>query len=413
VERLAGVADRFLVHDRPIARPVDDSVVRVIAGEPAVLRAARGYAPLAVPVDTDLPPVLALGGHLKNTVAVGRERQVVLSQHVGDLDTDLSRQVFARTHAAMTALYALTPDAVACDLHPDYASTRAAAEMPGPVVGVQHHYAHVLSAMAESHVRPPVLGVAWDGTGYGPDGTVWGGEFLRVTEAGFTRIAHLRRFSLPGGEAAVREPRRSALGLLYELLGEAAFAREDLAPLRACAPAERRVLAAMLRGKVNTPRTSSAGRLFDGVASLLDLAQRVSYEGQAGAAVEDAAAATPAEPAAYPFALTPGADGVAELDWGPMVEAVLADLGRGASPAAIAGRYHAALAEMIVAVAREAGELVVVLTGGCFQNALLTTLASSRLAAAGYRVIRHRRVPANDGGLAVGQALAAAQGRDS
>jgi len=418
LQRLGGVADLFLVHDRPIARPVDDSVVRVIAGEPAVLRAARGYAPLAVPVDADLPAVLALGGHLKNTVAVARNRQIVLSQHVGDLETELSRQVFARTQAAMTELYALAPDASACDLHPDYASTRAAGERGGRVIAVQHHYAHVLSAMAESGVGPPVLGAAWDGTGYGPDGTVWGGEFLRVTEGGFTRVARLRRFGLPGGEAAVREPRRSALGVLFEVFGDAGLAREDLAPVRACSPADRRVLAAMLRGRVNTPRTSSAGRLFDAVASLLDLAQRVSYEGQAAAALEDLAAEALEDVSAagltpYPFALRRGDDGVGELDWGPMIEALLVDLGRGIPPAVIGARHHATLAEMIASAAREAGEPAVVLTGGCFQNAVLTALASARLAEAGYRVIRHRRVPPNDGGLAVGQALAAAQGRCS
>jgi hydrogenase maturation protein HypF len=426
VARLGGVADLFLVHDRPIARPVDDSVVRVIAGDPAVLRAARGYAPLAVPVDADLPPVLALGGHLKNTVAVGRGTQIVLSQHVGDLETELSRQVFAQTQAAMTELYTLTPEAAACDLHPDYASTRAAGERRGRVIRVQHHYAHVLSAMAEARVRPPVLGVAWDGTGYGPDGTVWGGEFLRVTDDGFTRVARLRCFGLPGGEAAVREPRRSALGLLFEIFGDAVFAREDLAPVRACNPEERRILAVMLRGGVNTPRTSSAGRLFDAVASLLDLAQRVSYEGQAAATVEDISGGTledmtvgaavaaldgGAGPAGYPCVLRPATDGMHELDWQPMIEGLLADLERATAPGVIAARYHATLAEMIVSVAREAGERTVILTGGCFQNALLTTLASARLTQAGCQVIRHRRVPANDGGLAVGQAMAAARGR--
>jgi hydrogenase maturation protein HypF len=426
VTRLGGVADLLLVHDRPIARPVDDSVVRVIAGEPAVLRAARGYAPLAVAVEPELPPVLALGGHLKNTVAVGRGTQIVLSQHVGDLETELSRQVFARTQAAMTELYTLTPDAAACDLHPDYASTRAAAQWGGRVIGVQHHYAHVLSAMAESRARPPVLGVAWDGTGYGPDGTVWGGEFLRVTESGFTRVARLRCFGLPGGEVAVREPRRAALGLLFEIFGDAVFLRDDLAPIRACSPEERRIFAVMLRSGVNTPRTSSAGRLFDAVASLLGLAQRVSYEGQAAATVEDlgaealehiSAITTDQAPdsgagvAPYPFAIRPGADGVREIDWQEMIEALVADLEQATAPGVIAARFHGTLADMIAGVAREVGEPTVILTGGCFQNALLTALASARLTQAGHQVIRHRRVPANDGGLAVGQALAAARGR--
>lgn len=408
--RLAGVADLFLVHDRPIARPVDDSVVRVIAGEPVVLRAARGYAPLAVPVEADLPPLLALGGHLKNAVAVARQHEIILSQHVGDLETDLSRQVFTRTQGAMTQLYALTPEGALCDLHPDYASTRAAEERGGRVTRVQHHFAHVLSAMAEAQLSPPVLGVAWDGTGYGPDGTVWGGEFLRVTADGFVRTAHLRLFGLPGGEAAVREPRRSALGILFELFGDAALVRADLAPVRACTAEEQRVLTAMLRGGIHTPRTSSAGRLFDAVASLLDLVQRASYEGQAAAALEDAVGDC-TDRGSYPFDLRIDGDAAAVLDWGALIETLLADLARRTPPAVVAARYHNALVEMIVAAAQRAGESRVVLTGGCFQNAVLAERASTRLVEAGFQVFRHRRVPPNDGGLAVGQAMAAAQGR--
>ena len=406
--RLGDVADLFLVHDRPIARPVDDSVVRVIAGQPVVLRAARGYAPLAVRVNAPLPSLVAFGGHLKNAVAVARDDQIILSQHVGDLDTDLSRQVFRRSQAALTQLYALTPALTVCDLHPDYASTLAAGESATPVIRVQHHYAHVLAAMAESQLRPPVLGVAWDGTGYGVDGTVWGGEFLRVSDDGFVRTAHLRTFGLPGGEAAVREPRRAALGVLFEHLGEAALAWDALAPVRACTPLERRVFAAMLRGGTNTPRTSSAGRLFDAVASLLDLAQRASYEGQAAAALEEAVGEGGGLP--YPFDLRADTDGLI-LDWGPLLDAVLDDLARGTVPAVIADRFHSTLAEMVVAAARAAGEPRVILTGGCFQNAVLTTRTSARLTAEGFQVIRHRRVPPNDGGLAVGQAVAAAQGR--
>jgi hydrogenase maturation protein HypF len=408
--RLAGVADIFLVHNRPIARPVDDSVVRVIAGESVVMRAARGYAPLTVPIEADLPPTLALGGHLKNAVAVGRGSEIILSQHVGDLESELSRQVFVRTQEAMAQLYALAPEGFVCDLHPDYASTRAADERGGQVIRVQHHYAHVLSAMAEAQLRPPVLGVAWDGTGYGPDGTVWGGEIFRATDDGYARTAHLRLFGLPGGEAAVREPRRSALGLLFELLGDVALARDDLAPVRACTSEERRIFGAMLRGGINTPRTSSAGRLFDAVASLLDLAQRCSYEGQAAAALEDAIGED-ADEASYPFELRADAGEDAVLDWGPLIEGVLADLARRAAPPVMASRFHNTLAEMIVAAARKAGEPRVILTGGCFQNAVLTARASLRLAEEGFQVIRHRYVPPNDGGLAVGQAMAAARGR--
>jgi len=414
-QRLAGVADLFLVHDRPIARPVDDSVVRVIDGEPVVLRAARGYAPLSLSIEIDLPALVAVGGHLKNSVAVARSGEIILSQHVGDLDSARSRQVHARTLAAMTTLYALRPVEVVCDLHPDYASTHAAEASRLPRRAVQHHEAHLLAVMAEHRLRPPVLGVAWDGTGYGPDGTVWGGEFLRVTARGRERAAHLRAFHLPGGEAAVREPRRAALGVLYELYGDRLWSRDDLAPVRACSAEERRIFSAMLRGAatrpgLNTPRTSSAGRLFDAVASLLDLRQRAGYEGQAAAAVEDAAAGCD-DDGIYPFTTPapPGAPIV--LDWGPTIDAILEDLRQGTALAAIAARFHTTLAQMIVRIARMIGEPQVVLSGGCFQNARLVEAAAGGLRRAGFRVFCHRRVPPNDGGLAVGQAFAAGRGR--
>ena len=408
--RLAGVADVFLVHDRPIARPVDDSVVRVIAGEPVVMRAARGYAPLTVPVEGDRISALALGGHLKNAVAVARGSEVILSQHVGDLETERARQVFTHTQKAMLQLYAVAPEAAVCDLHADYASTRAADARGGAIIRVQHHYAHALSAMAEARLHPPVLGVAWDGSGYGPDGTVWGGEFLRITGDGYARVAHLRLFGLPGGEAAVREPRRSAIGVLFELLGEAALARDDLAPVRACTAEERRIFQAMLRGGINTPRTSSAGRLFDAVASLLDLAQQCSYEGQAASMLEDAVGED-ADAASYPFELRNDLGDDTEIDWRTLIDGILGDLAQGTAPPVMASRFHNTLAEVIVAGARRAGEPRVILTGGCFQNAILTARASARLAEEGFQVICHRRVPPNDGGLAVGQAMAAVWGR--
>jgi len=413
--RLAGVADLLLVHDRPIARPVDDSVVRVIDGEPVVFRAARGYAPLSVPIDRTLPVLLAVGGHLKNSVAVARDGEVILSQHVGDLDSARSRQVHARTLAAMTTLYDLRPVEVVCDLHPDYASTHAAEASGLPPRHVQHHDAHVLAVMAEHRLSPPLLGVAWDGTGYGSDGTVWGGEFLRVTADGHERAAHLRTFCLPGGEAAVREPRRAALGVLYELHGDDIWTWDDLAPIRACSPEEKRVFSAMLRGAtsragLNTPRTSSAGRLFDAVASLLDIRQRAGYEGQAAAAVEDAAVGCE-DHGIYPIAVQAPNGAPAILDWGPMIEAIIADLRRGTASSSIAARFHNALAQMIVLAARLAGETQVALSGGCFQNARLTGTTADALRRAGFRVFTHRRVPPNDGGLAVGQALAAGRGR--
>ena len=290
LSRLKDIADLFLVHDRPIVRPVDDSVVRVIAGKPTVFRRARGLAP-AVAARGVKPGILAVGGHLKTTVALSTEAGVVLGQHLGDLDTAEARDAYDRGIADIQRLHDTAPRLIACDMHPDYHSTHVAEGLAAPKLAVQHHVAHVASCMAEHGLEPPVLGVSWDGTGYGTDGTVWGGEFLLVTADGWKRVAHLRPFRLPGGEAAVREPRRSALGLLHAAFGADAFAMTDLAPVAAFTPAERRALATMLDRGLNAPVTTSAGRLFDAVAALIGLRQTTSHEGQAAMELEWAAGA--------------------------------------------------------------------------------------------------------------------------
>jgi hydrogenase maturation protein HypF len=416
LERLGGVADLFLVHDRPIARHVDDSVVRVVMGRELVLRRARGYAPLPISVDGSGPHVLAVGAQAKNAVAACTGSEVTLSQHVGDLDTAPAVDAFRRAVEDLSALYAVRPAAVACDAHPDYHSTAYARASGARVVRVQHHFAHVVSCMAENDLAGPVLGVAWDGTGYGLDGTIWGGEFLRATRATFRRVAHLRRFRLPGGEKAIVEPRRAALGLLYELLGDAAFDRGDLPPVRAFRPEEIRVLRTMLQRSVNAPATSSAGRLFDAVGALLGLHQRVSFEGQAALALESALDGAATEEA-YPFALGPGGardlamtadESPSVIDWAPLVRGVLDDVGAHRPAGTVSAKFHNGLVEVIVAVARVAGEEDVVLTGGCFQNRYLAERAIRRLRAEGFRPHWHRRVPPGDGGIALGQAVAAA-----
>jgi hydrogenase maturation protein HypF len=400
--RLAHIADCFLVHNRPILRHVDDSIVREMAGRELVLRRARGFAPLPVAADGNLPSLVAVGPHQKNTIAASVGAQVFVSQHIGDLETAESLRAFEQVEAAFRELYELQPVAVACDLHPDYLSTHFARRAKEPAIAVQHHYAHVLACMAENHLRPPVLGVAWDGSGYGTDGTVWGGEFLQVSEAGYRRIAHLRTFSLPGGERAVKEPRRSALGVLYEIFGEEALTL-DLPSVRAFTPEEKSVLGSMLAKKVNTPRTSSAGRLFDAVAALIGLRQICQFEGQAAMDLEYTADVPGVEPS-YAFELHETA-GEMILDWEPMVRAIVAEK-RPASSIALA--FHYTLASMIVAVAQRAGESRVVLTGGCFQNRCLTELAIDHLRQAGFRAYWHQRIPPNDGGIALGQVIGAA-----
>jgi len=411
VERLGSLADCFLVHDRPIVRHADDSIVRVVLGRELMIRRARGYAPLPIALHRAADGVLAVGAHLKNTVALGVEANAFVSQHIGDLETPQAYEAFRGVIDALERLYDKPSAVVACDLHPHYLSTGYARAAGRPVVAVQHHYAHVLACMAENELDEPVLGGSWDGTGFGLDVTVGGGEFLRAGEGGFRRAAHLRTFTLPGGDRAVKEPRRAALGLLYAAFGEAVFRMTDLATVAAFTPRELRVLARMMDRSVNAPTTSSAGRLFDAVASMAGLRQVAHFEGQAAMELEWAAAGIEtAEP--YPVACRlpeDAPDGPIVVDWEPLLSAVLDDVRAGAEAGWISARFHNALAEMIVEVARRVGERRVVLTGGCFQNRFLTERAVARLREEGFRPYWHQRIPPNDGGIALGQLVAAAR----
>lgn len=401
--RLKEIADLFLVHNRPIARHVDDSIVRIVGGRELVLRRARGFAPLPIHLNSSAPrTVLAVGAHLKNTIALSVGSNVFISQHIGDLETAEAFEAFQRVIQDFERLYDARPSLIAHDLHPDYLSTKYAQERALSQVGVQHHYAHVLSCMAENELDGPVLGVSWDGTGYGLDGTIWGGEFLLATQESFTRVAHLRTFRLPGGEQAIREPRRSALGVLYELFGDAlAHECADLAPLQSFSKHELKLLLAMLQKNLNSPVTSSAGRLFDSVASLVGLRQISRFEGQAAMELEFALHGVETHER-YEFALSGET-----LNWGPMLLRIASDVRAGVPVSTISAKFHNTLVEMIVAVARRVGEERVVLTGGCFQNKYLTERAIARLRAEGFRVYWHQRVPPNDGGIALGQIVKA------
>jgi|CXWL01.1.fsa_nt_gi hydrogenase maturation protein HypF len=445
LRELAGVADSFLRHDRPIVRQVDDSVVWVLGGTPRLVRRARGFAPLPVMVSRPVPPLLAVGAHQKVAAALAMGRQVFVSQHVSDMETPAARAAFERVIDDFLRLYAAAPVAIAHDLHPDYPTTRwalgAAAAAGGVLarhgrasaaltaIAVQHHHAHFAACLADNE-RPldgdgPGLGLTWDGTGFGADGTVWGGEALVGDAGSFTRLARLRPFRLPGGEAAVREPRRVALALLHQLFGDDAAHGEgpNLAGLprslwNDLARDQREILARMLERGLRSPWTSSMGRLFDGVAALLGLPGRVSFEGEAAAALE--ALADPAARGPYPFpfevvpapsGLAPGqssAENLVELDWRPLVIAILGDLGRELPRSVIAGRFHHTLALAAVALARRADVSNVALSGGCFQNRLLTTLTAEALGTSGFNVLLHRQVPANDGGIALGQIVVGA-----
>jgi hydrogenase maturation protein HypF len=398
-KRLGGIADAFLMHDRPIARHADDSIVRSSRGRQLVLRRARGFAPLPLRTGRELKPVLALGAHLKNTIALGWERQIVVSQHLGDLETAASLDAFRAANRDLRRLYGFKPELAACDLHPDYASTRHAESLGLPVVRVQHHHAHVAALMAEQDIPPPVLGVAWDGLGLGADGTIWGGEFLIVDEKGFRRYAHLRTFPLPGGEAAIQEPRRCALGLLHEL-------GADVSRLKPLFPEGWEAMKRLPASAALSPRTSSAGRLFDGVASLAGLSQKSSFEGQAAMALEHCIDVS--ETGAYPMGLAEGEPRV--VDWAPMIQAALADIDQGVPAGRISARFHNGLAKLIVAVTQKAGLERVALTGGVFQNAYLSEKAAVLLESAGFQVYTHQRLPPNDGGISAGQAYIAGLG---
>jgi hydrogenase maturation protein HypF len=340
-------------------------------------------------VPDELPRVLAVGAHLKNTVAIAIGRRVVLSQHLGDLETPEAREAFRNAIDDLCRLYRFQPEMVVCDMHPDYASTAWAYASGLPVRPVQHHHAHVAACAAENGVRGPYLAAAWDGSGYGLDGTVWGGEFFAMRTSEFERVAHLRPFRLPGGEAAVREGWRAAASVLCQTLGPEALPPDT---------PHRELMARMIEHGVNAPLTTSVGRLFDAVASVAGVARASRFEGQAAMLLEGAIDGVRT---AQAYSLPGG-------DWRPLVAAVLQDVSLGVPRGAIAARFHNALVEWIVQVAVETGLEQVVLTGGVFQNRYLTERASEALEQRGFRVFTHRQVPPNDGGISLGQAVLAA-----
>lgn len=420
LKRLNNIADAFLVHNRPIIRHADDSIVRVMLGRELILRRARGYAPL--PITMSKPQelrALAVGAHLKNTVAMTAGDNVFISQHIGDLETAESLNAFHAVINDFQKLYDVQPRDVVCDMHPDYLSTKVAKNVWSNVTEIQHHYAHVASCMAENQLEGEVLGVSWDGSGYGLDGRIWGGEFLLTTQQSFRRVATLRQFRLPGGEKAIKEPRRVALGVLYEIFGADLFDRQDIASLQAFSSADLDIVRQMLAKGLNAPFTSSVGRLFDAVASLIGLRQKLNFEGQAAMEMEFLTASYSTEES-YEFQLSndhsrhssgqkmaiPGLSLPIFIEWSPMVKEILSDLKKNNSPGIIATKFHNTLTDIIVRVAKIIGRQRIVLTGGCFQNTYLTERTVVQLVKEGFRPYWHQRVPPNDGGLSLGQIYA-------
>jgi len=406
LERLGGLADAWLRHDRPIRVPCDDSVTRVVDGEELPLRRSRGYAPLPVALPIEVGPTLAVGAEVKNTCAVGAGRYAWLSQHVGDMDDLRTLDAFADTQAHLQLLTGVTPTALAADAHPAYRSTGWARRARGdrPLHTVQHHHAHIASVMAEHGLdgTRPVIGVAFDGTGYGSDGAVWGGEVLVADYAGFERVGHLAYVPLPGGDATVHRPYRMALAHLH---AAGVAWTDDLPCVAACAADERAVLEHQLRTGLGCTPTSSMGRLFDAVSSLAGVRHAADYEGQAAIELEGRSRSVEAAGGAYRFG--------EPMDATPVIRAVANDVRTGVPSSLIGARFHSAVVDLVATVARraraETGLSTVALSGGVFQNALLLTGACRVLRRDGFTVLRHRVVPPNDGGLALGQLIIAAR----
>ena len=408
VERLAGIADLFLLHDRDIDTRCDDSVARVIAGAPAVLRRARGYVPRGIPAPGCFAqPVLACGALLKNTFCLGADGTAFLGPHIGDLENLETFDAYQHAIARMERFIGVAPEIVAHDLHPDYLSTRYGQRRGAPVtIAVQHHHAHVAAAMAEHGLAGPVIGVAYDGTGLGTDGEAWGGEILIADCTRFMRVATFRPIALPGGDLAVRQVWRQALALVDDAFDGGA-PLDRLALFRDVPPGDLAVVRAMLTGRVNCPRAHGIGRYFDAVGALALARTDARYEGQV--ALEWNLAADPDEDGRYGFDVS-GRDALLELDFRPAVRALTRDVMAGTAASIVSARFHNTLAAATIALVerarRRAGNLPVVLTGGVFQNALLVERVI-REAGQAARVFRHAAVPPGDGGLALGQAVVA------
>jgi hydrogenase maturation protein HypF len=408
IRQFAGVADALLLHDRDIHMRVDDSVVRTFESRTRILRRSRGFAPRPIDLGSPVAEILACGAELKNTLCLTRDHHAIVSQHIGDLSNYESLQFFEETLANLKRLFRIEPRVVAHDLHPLYASTRYACALPGvELVGVQHHHAHIASCMADNDIRGRVIGVAMDGTGYGTDGAIWGSEFLVADFSGFERRAHLRYVPLVGGDAAVRQPWRSALSYIRDC--EAGGAARSLALFGAVSPHHVRVVETMLERGLNTIPASSCGRLFDAVASIIGVRHEITFEAQAAIDLEMLAAEWGDEVEAYPFVIVPGDP--LQIDVRPMIGEIVDNALRGIAKARIASRFHTTIAALTDDVCRRIRERDgldrVCLSGGTFQNVVLLERTAHALRRSGFELFLHSRVPPNDGGISLGQAVIA------
>ena len=409
LQRLAGIADYYLLHDRDILVRYDDSVTRVFQGAEYPVRRARGYAPYPVSLAGQAKvQVLAVGAELKNTFCILRGDKAFLGQHIGDMETAGELDHFEEALSAIKRLFSLEPEVVAHDLHPEYMTTQLAREMELPLVGVQHHHAHIASCMADNRIEGSVLGVSWDGTGYGEDGTVWGGEFLLCDGTGFERLAHLYRYPMPGADACIYRLYRMVMGVMSELFAGVDEALERLRARFDISQEEADSLAFQLNDGINSPLTSSAGRMFDVAAALSGLRSEAVYDGQAACELEAVAEPTGKH---YSFTIDRSAQPWV-VDTRQLFRELMVDLDSGTGAGKVAGKFHSTMAMAIVetveSLSRETGVSRVALSGGVFQNELLTNLVVDGIKSVDLTPYIHRRVPCNDGGISLGQAVIAA-----
>jgi len=420
LHRLAPLADFFLLHNRDIVTRVDDSVAKFINGKPLILRRARGFTPAPIPVPWHLPKILGCGAGLKSTFCLGREKSSLLSQHIGDLSNLESFDFYTESIDHLKRVFQIEPEAAACDLHPDYMSSHYAEKLGLPLYRIQHHHAHVVAVMAEHGLEEPVLAVVMDGTGYGPDGTVWGGEILKADLTSYSRLGHLSHLHLPGGDTAATEPWRMALSAIYSISGKKGLQATRLPKsLQHLKESNVEVIATMLNNNFNAPLTSSCGRLFDAIASLLGIRQYISYEGQA--AMELEALAKKAMTSSWLDSILPDQhktgqhlliekDGKLEICSQEFIKVVVASLTRGENISAIALEFHTMLirgiTELIRKLSYHTGIDQVVLSGGCMQNELLLKGLFHTLNGEKLRVYTGKMLPINDGAISFGQAVA-------
>ncbi len=406
-EKLGHIADYFLIHNRDIVLRSDDSIVRHTAGAGRFIRRSRGYVPVPVFLKLPVRPILACGADLKNTICLTRDDTAFLSQHIGDLENPAALDFLALTARHMQRILDVHPEIGACDLHPDYASTRYAEDRTGlQLVRVQHHHAHIVSCMAENHILDPVIGLAFDGTGYGPDGTIWGGEILIARPGRFERAAHLGCVPMPGGDAAVKEPWRMGVSYLQDAFG-ADFENMDLPFLKDLPGMKVQIMRQMMAGGINAPSTSSMGRLFDAVAAITGVRNRVFFEGQAAMELEMLAGEMGHGHYEYEWQ----ANGLYRIMPGPIIRGVAMDVVKKVPIPVISAKFHQTLirlfTDLCLILRKECGLNKVALSGGVFQNSILLTGLVRALGKKNFQVLTHEQVPANDGGISLGQAIVA------